>query len=188
VVATLPVTRGLSGLVVSARPAQWVKNLVLPLPFLFGGALAKADGWKLAAAGFVIFCAVTSSVYLLNDVMDRERDRAHPVKKNRPLAAGALGVRAALAASVGLGAVGLAAAFLLQVRFGIWTLIYFALMVTYSLWLKRIPFVEALIVASGMPLRALAGAALDGCRLPSTAPCSRRMAPRLSTSSSSSPL
>ncbi|HEY6066985.1 MAG TPA: UbiA family prenyltransferase, partial [Thermoanaerobaculia bacterium] len=87
-VAKVPAARGLSAVVVSARPAQWVKNLVVPLPFLFGGALATARGWKLAAAGFIVFCAVTSAIYLVNDVMDRERDRAHPVKKNRPLAAG----------------------------------------------------------------------------------------------------
>ena len=160
--ATVPAARGLSDLLVSARPAQWVKNLVVTLPFLFGGALAKASGWRLAAAGFVIFCAVTSAVYLVNDVMDRERDRAHPVKKLRPLAAGRLRVSIALAASVVLAVAGLSAAFLLQESFGLWSVFYLLLMVAYSLWLKRIPFLEALIVASGMPLRALAGAALAG--------------------------
>src|SRR6266852_4112443 len=84
--------RALAAILVSARPGQWIKNLVLPLPFLFGGALSSARGWKLASAGFVIFCAVTSAIYLVNDVMDRERDRAHPVKRRRPLAAGSLAV------------------------------------------------------------------------------------------------
>ena len=142
------------------RPAQWVKNLVLPLPFLFGGALASARGWWLAAAGLLVFCAVTSAVYLVNDVMDRERDRSHPVKRHRPLATGALPVATALAAAAVLGSGGLAAAFLLDRRFGAWTAVYAALMITYSLWLKRVPFLEALIVAAGLPLRALAGAAL----------------------------
>jgi 4-hydroxybenzoate polyprenyltransferase len=158
--ASLPGTRGLSGLLVSMRPAQWVKNLVVPLPFLFGGALANASGWRLAAAGFVVFCAVTSAIYLINDVMDRERDRAHPVKRRRPLAAGELRVAVALVAATALGTGGLAAAFLLSARFGMWCSLYAGLMLAYSLWLKRIPFLEALIVASGMPLRALAGAAL----------------------------
>ena len=144
------------------RPAQWVKNLVLPLPFLFGGALATARGWWLAAAGLVVFCAVTSGVYLVNDVMDRERDRSHPVKRHRPLATGALSVATALSAAGVLGAGGLAAAFLLDPRFGAWTAVYAALMITYSLWLKSVPFLEALIVAAGLPLRALAGAALAG--------------------------
>lgn len=157
-----PASRGLAAILVSARPAQWVKNLVVPLPFLFGGALATARGWWLAAAGFTIFCAVTSAIYLVNDVMDRERDRAHPVKRHRPLAAGRVGVRPALAAAALLGAAGLGAAFLLSWGFGLWCALYGALMLAYSLWLKRIPFLEALIVAAGLPLRALAGAALAG--------------------------
>src|SRR5262249_22618744 len=98
----------------------------------------------------------------VNDVMDRERDRAHPVKRHRPLASG----RLAPGVAAGTGAlslmVGLATAFLLSVPFGGWVGIYAALMVAYSLVLKRIPFVEALIVAAGLPLRALAGAALAG--------------------------
>ncbi len=157
---SLPPSRGLSGLLVSARPAQWVKNLVLPLPFLFGGALSSANGWKLAAAGFAVFCAITSAIYLVNDVMDRERDRAHPVKRHRPLAAGELSVSTAVAAAAVLGIAGLAAAFLLSARFGRWSALYAVLMLGYSLWLKSIPFLEALIVAAGLPLRALAGAAL----------------------------
>ncbi len=152
--------RAVSALFFSARPAQWVKNLVLPLPFLFGGALGSGHGWALAAAGLFTFCAVTSSIYLLNDVMDRERDRAHPVKRYRPLAAGELRPSTAVAAGLVLGAAGLAAAFLLEPRFGEWCALYAALMTAYSLWLKRIPFLEALIVAAGLPLRALAGAAL----------------------------
>ena len=161
-VADLPAARGLSGLFLSMRPSQWVKNLVVPLPFLFGGALASARGWRLAAAGFVVFCAVTSAIYLVNDVMDRERDRAHPVKRRRPLAAGDLSVRTAIAAAAVLGIGGLAVAFALSERFGIWCAIYAALMLAYSLFLKGIPFLEALIVAAGLPLRALAGAALAG--------------------------
>jgi 4-hydroxybenzoate polyprenyltransferase len=150
----------LSALFAAARPAQWIKNLVLPLPFLFGAALATARGWLLAAAGFTVFCAVTSGVYILNDVMDRERDRAHPVKRFRPLASGRLSVPTALTAAALLEAAGLGCAFLLRFDFGRWCLAYAGLMTAYSLFLKRIPFLEALIVAAGMPLRALAGAAL----------------------------
>lgn len=149
-------------LVSAARPAQWVKNLVLPLPFLFGGALSTLRGWGLAAAGTAIFCAVTSGVYIVNDIMDRDRDRAHPVKRYRPLASGRLPVRTALAAAGFLLAAGLGSAFLLRPEFGRWCAIYAGLMMTYSLVLKNIPFLEALVVAAGMPLRALAGAALAG--------------------------
>jgi 4-hydroxybenzoate polyprenyltransferase len=149
-----------AALAASVRPAQWVKNLVLPLPFLFGGALGSPRGWWLATAGLAAFCAISSGVYLVNDVMDRERDRAHPVKRHRPLASGRLPVSTAFAAALALESVGLGAAFLLRPQFGRWCAIYAALMLAYSLLLKRIPFLEALIVAAGMPLRALAGAAL----------------------------
>ncbi|HZI65964.1 MAG TPA: UbiA family prenyltransferase [Thermoanaerobaculia bacterium] len=160
--ADLPAGRVLRALLVSARPAQWVKNLVLPLPFLFGGALASARGWWLAAAGFAAFCAVASSIYLVNDIMDRERDRAHPVKRSRPLAAGGLPVSAAIVAASLLGGGGLLASFRLSEIFGVWVAAYALLMLAYSLFLKSIPFLEALIVAAGLPLRALAGAALAG--------------------------
>lgn len=154
--------RILHSLLLSARPAQWVKNLVLPLPFLFGGALATPRGWWLAGAGFILFCAVASAIYLVNDVMDRERDRAHPVKRRRPLATGDLPVRPAVVAAGVLGGGGLVLSFLLSETFGAWVAFYAILMLAYSLFLKRIPFLEALIVASGLPLRALAGAALAG--------------------------
>jgi len=144
----------------SVRPAQWVKNLVLALPFLFGGALSAARGWLLAAEGFAFFCAVASSVYLINDLVDRDRDRAHPVKRRRPLASGELKASTAVAAALSLSAIGLVGAFLLSESFGGWCAIYTALMVAYSLWLKQVPFLEAAIVAAGLPLRALAGAAL----------------------------
>jgi 4-hydroxybenzoate polyprenyltransferase len=144
----------------SVRPTQWVKNLVLALPFLFGGALAEARGWWLAAEGFLLFCAVAGAVYLINDLVDRERDRAHPIKRRRPLASGELPVSTAIVAALVLGGIGLIGAFLLSEAFGGWCAIYTALMVAYSLWLKQVPFLEAAIVAAGLPLRALAGAAL----------------------------
>jgi 4-hydroxybenzoate polyprenyltransferase len=152
----------LSALVAAARPKQWIKNLVLPLPFLFGRALATPSGWLSAAAGFLVFSCIASGIYIVNDVMDRERDRAHPEKRHRPLASGRLAVSTAVSAAVGMEIVGLAAAFLLRPDFGQWCAAYAALMIAYSLLLKRIPFLEALIVAAGMPLRALAGAALAG--------------------------
>jgi 4-hydroxybenzoate polyprenyltransferase len=152
----------LAALVAAARPKQWIKNLVLPLPFLFGRALQSLDGWLLAAQGLATFSAIASGIYIINDVMDRERDRSHPEKRHRPLASGRLSVSTALVAAVALEVVGLAAAYLLRADFGRWCSAYAALMIAYSLILKRIPFLEALIVAAGMPLRALAGAALAG--------------------------
>ena len=165
--ADYPASRQLAALLAAARPAQWVKNLVIPLPFLFGGALASPRGWWLAAAGVAAFCAITSGIYLVNDVMDRDRDRAHPVKRHRPLATGELRVSTALSAALPLAGGGLVAAFLLSPAFGRWCAIYAILMLSYSIGFKQIPFLEALIVAAGLPLRALAGAALAG--LPASA-------------------
>src|SRR5207247_9681631 len=102
-----PAARFLFPLFLSMRPEQWVKNLVLPLPFLFGRALTSARGWELAAAGLLVFCAVASAIYLVNDVVDRERDGAHPVKRLRPLASGRLKPESALTAGVALGLAGL---------------------------------------------------------------------------------
>jgi 4-hydroxybenzoate polyprenyltransferase len=149
-------------LVAALRPAQWVKNLVVPLPFLFGGALAEASSWLLAAEGLLCFCAVSSAIYLLNDVVDRERDQAHPAKRRRPIAAGELSPPVALAASAVLAAAGLGASYALSEAFFLWVAAYAALMTAYSLVLKRVPFLEAFIVAAGLPLRALAGTALAG--------------------------
>jgi 4-hydroxybenzoate polyprenyltransferase len=160
--ADYPFSRQAAALLAAARPAQWVKNLVLPLPFLFGGALGHVRGWVLAAVGVAVFCAISSGIYLVNDVMDRDRDRAHPVKRHRPLASGELRVSTALAAGIPLTTIGLVAAFLLSPPFGRWCAIYAILMLSYSIGFKQIPFLEALIVAAGLPLRALAGAALAG--------------------------
>ncbi len=106
--------RALAAILVSARPGQWIKNLVLPLPFLFGGALSSARGWTLAAEGLLVFCAITSAIYLINDVVDRERDRVHPVKRRRPLASGRLSASTAIAVAIPLVLAGLAAAFALS--------------------------------------------------------------------------
>ena len=156
----LPFQRTLSALLVSARPAQWIKNLVLPLPFLFGGALRSPRGWALASAGSLVFCAVASAIYLVNDVVDRDRDSAHPIKRLRPLAAGELKPSVALVVAAGLGIAGVGASFWMQPAFGRWCALYAAVMLAYTFWLKRVPFLEAAIVAAGLPLRALAGAAL----------------------------
>ena len=152
----------LLALAAAARPKQWIKNLVLPLPFLFGGALETAEGWVLAAAGFAAFSAIASGIYLVNDVMDRERDRAHPEKRHRPLASGRLSVPAAVTGRSSSRSAASRAPSCSGRRSADGAPRYAALMLAYSFVLKRIPFLEALIVAAGMPLRALAGAALAG--------------------------
>jgi 4-hydroxybenzoate polyprenyltransferase len=141
----------------SARPRQWVKNLFVFAGLIFSHKLFTTDVWR-ALAAFAIFCALSGVVYLLNDVADRERDRAHPVKRRRPVASGALSARAAVAAAVVLGTGAFAAAGALGGAFLLTAVGYVALLGLYSIALKHIVIVDVLTVAAGFVLRAVAGA------------------------------
>jgi 4-hydroxybenzoate polyprenyltransferase len=144
-------------LVTSVRPRQWVKNLFVFAGVIFSQRLFTADVWR-ALAAFAVFCALSGVVYLLNDVADRERDRAHPVKRRRPVASGALAVPAALAAALVLAACAFAGAAALGPAFLLTALLYVGLLVAYSVWLKHVVIVDVLTVASGFVVRAVAGA------------------------------
>jgi 4-hydroxybenzoate polyprenyltransferase len=146
------------GLIVSLRPSQWTKNLLVFAPLIFAVKLFDIAAVVRAAAAFAVFCAMSSVVYLINDVMDREGDRQHPVKCRRPIAAGELSVPAALTAAGGIGALGIASAFALDWGFCAVAVLYLALQTLYSVALKHIVIVDALTLAMGFVLRAIAGA------------------------------
>jgi 4-hydroxybenzoate polyprenyltransferase len=151
----------LAAVLVSLRPRQWVKNF-----FLFGGVvfgqqlLTPALG--IAALGFVLFCALSGAMYLLNDVADRDKDRLHPDKRRRPIAAGRLPVGPAIAVAVALVAAGLAVAVWLSRPFAMTAVAYVVLLSAYSAWLKHVVIIDVLVVASGFVLRAAAGALVIG--------------------------
>jgi 4-hydroxybenzoate polyprenyltransferase len=145
-------------LVLSLRPSQWTKNLILFAALLFGQRLLDGPAVLHAIAGFVIFCALSGVVYLINDVADREADRRHPVKQHRPIASGAVPVRAAITLAVALGALAIAGAFWLSRPFGIVSTSYLALLALYSGVLKHIVILDVLTIAIGFVLRAVAGA------------------------------
>jgi len=150
----------------SMRPRQWVKNL-----FVFGGVvfserLFTPAVWT-AAAAFVIFCALSGAVYLLNDVADRDKDRKHPDKCRRPIAAGRLAVSAAVMAAMVLIVIGLGAAAWLSRPFALAALAYVTLLSAYSAWLKHMVIVDVLAVALGFVLRAAAGALVIGAAISS---------------------
>lgn len=150
------------------RPLQWSKNLLVFLPLFFSANQA----WSLDAfdsvltlglrsvAAFVLFIALSGSVYLLNDCIDVERDRAHPRKRTRPVASGRLPVGLALTSASVLIVLGLVAAFLLQSLFGAICLAYVAIQNAYTVRLKRIVLLDVFCVASGFVLRVMAGAAV----------------------------
>jgi 4-hydroxybenzoate polyprenyltransferase len=145
-------------LLVSLRPSQWTKNLILFAALLFGQRLFDPAAAAGAAQAFIIFCALSGVVYLINDVADRDADRRHPVKRNRPIARGALPVGTALGAAAVLGGAALVAAFWLRMEFGVLAASYVALLALYSGPLKQIVIIDVLTIAIGFVLRAAAGA------------------------------
>jgi len=147
-----------SGLVRSLRPSQWTKNLIIFGGLLFGQRLFDVPSVVAASAAFVVFCALSGVVYLLNDVADREADRKHPLKRHRPIASGALSTSTALAAAGVIGILALGAAFWLRFEFGVFAAAYVALLAFYSGPLKHVVIIDVLTIAIGFVLRAAAGA------------------------------
>ncbi len=145
-------------LVVSLRPHQWIKNLVLLAALTFSKHLFEPDASLRAFLAFAIFCALASCVYLVNDLVDLQRDRLHPLKRSRPLASGALPPYAAQAAAGILVPAALAASLLLGTGFAACATAYLGLGLAYSFVLKHSVILDVLAVAIGFVLRAVAGA------------------------------
>ncbi len=144
-------------LLISLRPGQWSKNLVIFAGLLFGRKLFDAPAVIDAVSAFAVFCVLSGVVYLMNDIIDRGSDRQHPLKAQRPIASGALPVAVGAAAAVVLGASGLAAAFAIGRAFGLVAVTYLALQMVYSTTLKHIMIIDVLTIAIGFVLRAVAG-------------------------------
>jgi 4-hydroxybenzoate polyprenyltransferase len=144
----------------SMRMYQWTKNLVLFAGVIFTLKFLSAPYLLDVVAGFFLFSLSVSGIYLLNDVVDIERDRLHPVKRSRPIASGALPVRAAASAAFALLAVGLGGSLLLGIRFGLVAAAYVVLTLAYSLALKQVVLLDVLSIALGFVLRAVAGVEL----------------------------
>ena len=141
------------------RPRQWYKNLVLFIPLVFSANLGTLALWRPAVVGFAAFCALSSAVYAVNDVLDAPRDRLHPRKKERPVASGRVKPAAALGLALALAALGLAALwFLAPLAFLLGTA-YLVLQALYNGLLKHMVLWDAIAVAIGFVLRALAGSA-----------------------------
>ncbi|MGH3796273.1 MAG: decaprenyl-phosphate phosphoribosyltransferase [Pseudonocardiaceae bacterium] len=148
-----------TGLIRTMRPRQWVKNvLVLAAPFA-SGVILRPDVLAAVGISFVAFSLAASGVYLVNDVKDVKADRAHPTKRNRPIAAGVVSPTLALAAATVLFAAAIGVSFLASTDLVIVTVVYIAVQISYCLWLKHQPVMDISIVASGFLLRAIAGGA-----------------------------
>lgn len=147
------------------RPHQWVKNLLViaPLAFTPQGLLFQASAWVSVLLAMASFCMAASSIYLLNDIVDREEDARHPKKRNRPIASGRLPVGVAkaelvvtLVSTFAIGSLVPAAG---KLPFVIWPAAYLTLNLAYSFWLKRLVVIDCMCIALGFQLRVMAGAA-----------------------------
>jgi 4-hydroxybenzoate polyprenyltransferase len=152
-------------LVLSLRPSQWTKNLIIFAGLIFGQRLLDPAAILHSVAAFVVFCALSGVVYLINDIADREADRQHPLKRFRPIASGAVPVSTAAALAVVLGLAALAAAFRLRLEFGVVALAYVGLLAVYSGPLKHVVIIDVLTIAIGFVLRAAAGAVVIGVEI-----------------------
>lgn len=146
----------------SMRPEQWAKNAFVLAPLVFGGRLTDVTVLDQALLAFAAFCAVASAIYLINDIADREEDRRHPSKQNRPIAAGTLPVPVAGAAFAVLVALAAAAAFYLGAGFAVVLAIYLGLNLAYTFGLKHAVILDVLCISLGFVLRVEAGARATG--------------------------
>ncbi len=150
----------LLALLKSMRPRQWAKNVFIFAGVVFDRKLGDLPSLLATIAGFFLFCLLSSAVYLLNDIGDLEADRNHPRKRNRPLPAGELPVSVAWIAVILILVIVLPLSFYLNVTFGYIAVLYFLLNVAYTKWLKHIPILDVLVLASFYVIRVAAGVAL----------------------------
>ena len=147
----------ISALFVALRPRQWTKNLLVFAGLVFSRGLLDPLAEGRAALAFLLFCLLSGGVYLVNDVVDADRDRNHPQKRDRPVASGRLPRSVALGAGIALLIGASLASFALSVPFGTVAVAYAALLTAYSCGLKHVVIVDTLVIAAGFVLRALAG-------------------------------
>jgi 4-hydroxybenzoate polyprenyltransferase len=141
----------------SLRPAQWTKNLFVFAALIFSREVLIRPSLLRAIGAFAVFCLLSGALYLVNDVCDLETDRLHPKKRLRPVAAGRVSPRRAVAWASILAAVALAGAFVLRPLFGLVAVLYAILMLGYSFKLKNVVILDVFLIASGFVLRVVAG-------------------------------
>ena len=142
------------------RPRQWIKNGFIYPALVFDGQLFHPAAFLRTTVGYVLLCLASSAVYLLNDIADLEADRQHPSKRLRPIAAGELTVPLAAVSGFGLALISIVGGWWLSPGLGLIIVVYLALNLLYSFWLKHVPIIDVMVVASGFVLRVGAGVAL----------------------------
>lgn len=140
-----------------SRPKQWTKNIFVLAPLFFSKHLFEWDRMEAALQAFLAFCLIASAVYVLNDIVDVEKDRLHPKKKNRPLAAGLIGKWSAVVYGILIYLVALWVGFQVNPTVLWFLLLYFFMNLLYSFWLKNVVLVDIFIIAFGFVIRVLVG-------------------------------
>lgn len=153
-------------LLIALRPNQWIKNLVLFTSIVFNGKLFDGSLFTLTLLGFAVFCALSSSSYLFNDIIDFPNDRNHPVKKNRPIAAGKVKFNTAVEIAFLLGLFGLLGALFLSTGFFLMAAAFIFLHIFYSLYLKKFAIWDIMGIAFSFMIRSYSGAILTGYHVP----------------------
>jgi len=148
----------LKEILITMRPKQWYKNLVIFIGIAFSLNLLNFSLWTIVIAAFIIFCLLSGSIYLINDLLDIEKDRKHPKKRKRPLPSGTLKPFPAVLSAVIFIALALIGSYLINLPFLIISVVFFVLMMLYSLYLKQFIIVDILIISTGFVIRAIAGA------------------------------
>ena len=142
----------------SLRPTQWLKNLFVFAALIFSQNLGVLSKSLQVCWAFILFCLLTSGIYLINDLFDLQEDQKHPIKSKRPLPSGRLSRPGAISIAALLTIVSLGLAFKLSVEFGLVAVAYFFLNFVYSAYLKHVVILDVMLVAAGFVLRAVAGA------------------------------
>jgi 4-hydroxybenzoate polyprenyltransferase len=145
------------GLLRTLRPRQWIKNVFVFAALVFDQKLTNWDLLGKTIAAFILFCMISSTVYIINDLADLEKDRQHPKKRRRALPSGQLKPWFAILSAVGILAICLPLSFLLHPYFGLIIVTYFLLNLAYSFYLKHVVIVDVMVVAAGFVLRVAAG-------------------------------
>jgi 4-hydroxybenzoate polyprenyltransferase len=147
----------LKNIIISMRPAQWTKNLLVFAGPFFGRGLSGLPAFVFISEVFAVFCLVSSGSYIINDVIDREKDKFHPDKKKRPIASGKLSVRSAFFASLVLILTGIIWAGCLSMDFFLLIMFFILLHILYDIFLKHIPIIDVMVIACAFILRLFGG-------------------------------
>jgi 4-hydroxybenzoate polyprenyltransferase len=147
-------------LIKTMRPRQWSKNIFVFAALVFDKQLFHRAAFLETLAGFFLFCLISSSVYIFNDIVDIEADRQHPEKKKRPIPAGELPLSVAWIAGTLITVVTLVLSYIMDAEFAFVVLAYFLLNLAYSRWLKHIPIIDVLVLAACFVLRVEGGVTL----------------------------